>query len=177
MRDHRAVSISVKDLKNELTPILTRDGLEWSTWWKSTRKNLSSAKRIVTHLGKKGVYPLQLDQTANAPDAWLERIQKANHSQALLLLTDELDLVANSEDKEKIRGWLIDKTVAQRVASEPQARLYTECVLALCRLIDAPANADRERVAAGLENVDFAGISLSREFDHNLQFALGILDK
>ena len=90
MRDLHRVSISVSDLKNELTPILARDEVRWSSWWKTARKNLSSARKLVSDPKKKGVYLLQIDQAATSRETWAARIQGANDSQSLLLLAHEL---------------------------------------------------------------------------------------
>lgn len=177
MRDLHRVSISVSDLKNELTPILARDEVRWSSWWKTARKNLSSARKLVGDPKKKGVYLLQIDQAATSRETWAARIQGANDSQSLLLLAHELGLIIDSEEKEHIRGLLFDRTFAQLIVSESQTRSYTQCVLALCRLIDAPDKTHRERISAALEKVDFATICPSREFDEDLHLALVKLGK
>lgn len=176
MRDNGRAFIAVKDLKNALTPVLARDGLRWASWWKTTRKNLSSSRTLAPHPTKKGIYLLRSDQSANSLDAWRERLAKAVESQALLLLARELPLMADSDDKEAIRPSLLDKTIAQFLASEPQTRSYTECFLALSYLIQA-AKGDRRKATSVLEKSDLSAISLSREFDEDLQVALVNIDK
>ena len=177
MRDLHRVSISVKVLKNELAPILARDGLRWSLWWKAARKNLSSARKIVVDPKKKGVYLLQIDQAATSRETWAARIQTTNDSQSLLLLAHELELLNDSVEKEYIRGLLLEKTIAQLELSEALTRPYTEYVLALSRLIDGPDKTNRERVSASLEKVDFANVLPSREFIEDLQVALVKVNK
>lgn len=177
MRDNGRIFIAVKDLKNALTPVLTRDGLRWSSWWKTARKNLSSSRTLAPHPTKKGVYLLRADQSAKSLDAWRERIARADDSQALLLLARELQLMGNSDDKGTIRGFLLDKTIAEFVASEPQTHSFTECFLAICYLVDAPAKADRQKALDALEKIDLSTISLSREFDDDLQVALANTEK
>jgi molecular chaperone GrpE (heat shock protein) len=177
MRDRRRLSISVRDLRSELAPILARDGLRWPSWWKSARKNLSSAKRVISDPKKKGVFILPPDQGPTSQKDWTEKVDRANDSQTLLLFAHELELLNDSGNKEHYADLLADKTVTQLTVSESSANSYTECFLVLCRLIDAVGKAHAEKVHAALEKVDCERLSLSLEFDEDMQVALVKLGK
>jgi len=177
-RDNLKNSLSQKDFRIELEPLIKRDGKSYAGWWKRARQKLIASGSVVVDPKKRVNLALTQELDSAAATDWQAEFSKATNGSDLLGFSKQLYA---SEVQEDLVSTLVAEGIDQAVndlhTSDSDSRRFLESLLALVYLGSRSEGSLKEKCAEALEGIDFGSLPRVRELDEDVVIALGIVSR
>jgi molecular chaperone GrpE (heat shock protein) len=177
MRDRRSRSIDLKEIKRELSPILSKEQRKWDPWWQATRKKLLSGNRFTTDPQRKSRFLLRATGTLEeSGDQIVARVRSLSDPRGLLQVAKELNMYPSSE-RPKGAKHLADSILIRLEGLDVRSQEFPELFCALCYAASSLEASEATDLISRLPQTTFRQMSMPPDLDLELIFALAVLAK
>jgi len=174
MRDRWSQSISLEEIKRELSPILDRQNKKWESWWKAARKKLLGSGKIQIDPQRKNRFISRSKADFNAGQ-FLARVANVSDPRELLSLAREVQ-TCPSHERPQAATQLAQRVLKALNSLSPSSNEIAELLCALCYAIDPLETRQAEGLVAQLAT-DLGSPSFPPGIEADVVAALGTLGR
>lgn len=178
-RDRRKVSVSKKELREELKPFLQREDKSFTNWWKRAQKKLLESGAVIADPKKKKTHlAISNEAGAESEQNWTAALDKVNSSADLLDYARRL----HATDADDTRATDVAASVAKRAGREltaapPNSRARLELLLVFAYIGLRLNQEAKAHWAKLIEEIDLAGLPWARDLDEDIALVLPLIGK
>ncbi|MCL5005942.1 MAG: nucleotide exchange factor GrpE [Acidobacteria bacterium] len=177
MRDRYSRSIDVEDIKRELSPALQKLQVNWTSWWKTSRKKLTSSMKFTVDPHKKTRFLLKGGQGPETSSGDIDtRLEGLKDARAILEVARNLDLYAES-DKARGARVLSEKALTRLECADVQPLELPELFCAVCYAASFLEGPEASKLISRLPEIRFERMPVGSVTDGDMAFTLSLLSK
>jgi molecular chaperone GrpE (heat shock protein) len=176
MRDRRRRSITLDEIRRELSPIVAMDKKGWDPWWSTARKRLLAGQNIALDPKKKGVF-CATDSAPAAPSEDLaSQVRGARTPQAVLAAAKSLDLAPDQDRSENAQS-IAERVLAAFSSTRSQDRAFLEQLCCLSYVLPHVEKTAADKIIALVDSRGFEGLHVPADLEEELSVALSRLGR